>query len=221
MADTDKLLEALRNAQPSWTRVPNRNSEGYRSDVPTATPQNVKVHDRTDYQAPWPENTATAVESTTEEVATNETYSFRVAFEEFDNDAGTITIHIADGEINDEFPDGMSGSDDYFFTYSSALDGEEIYAIVTYDTDTLAITSRSLGHGIAVPDSTLGTLYVPIGFVDIDYDPSTGDPTDAFPHNRHCGDIRFELIFGTANGVPVVIPVAVVSEIVEVPFPDA
>jgi hypothetical protein len=117
-----------------------------------------------------------------------------------DVDAGTAKIHVGYGEINDTPPDGMTGDDDYFLTIS--VDGTEIWAVVTYDTSTLEITSRSLNFGASVPASTFGTLYIPIGFVDISYDPATGKIKEVNPHNRQCGDINISFVYGSANAAP-------------------
>jgi hypothetical protein len=92
----------------------------------------------------------------------------------------------------------MTGADDYILTITD--DGTEIYAIVTYDTSNLAITSRTLAFGASVPSNTYGTLYVPIGFVDITT--SGGKITAVNPHNRQCGDINICFEYGIANGYP-------------------
>jgi hypothetical protein len=92
----------------------------------------------------------------------------------------------------------MTGADDYILTITD--DGTEIWAVVTYNTTTLAITSRSLAFGPSVPDNTWGTVYVPIGFVDITR--ANGKITEVSPHNRHCGDINIEFVYGAMNGVP-------------------
>jgi hypothetical protein len=137
-------------------------------------------------------------------------YSFELELDSIDTEAYTIDIHVGYGEINDTPPDGMTGADDYIFTIPGAADGTEFYAVITYDTDTLAITSRTLAFAASVPDSDLGTLNVGIGFVDISYD-GDGKITEVNPHNRYCGDINLQLSYGVFNGAPALFPVPILG----------
>jgi hypothetical protein len=155
---------------------------------------------RSEFQAPFPLPVATDVTQDVSTANANE-YSFELELKKIDPQAYTILIHVGYGEINDTPPSGMTGADDYVLTIPGAADGTEIYAVVTYDTDTLDITSRSLGFDFSVPDSTLGILYIPIGFVDITYGP-TGAISEVSPHNRHCGDINISFVYGAANAAP-------------------
>lgn len=103
---------------------------------------------------------------------------------------GNVTMVY--GEINGLAPTEMSGGNDYTFTVAA---GNEVYAIVTYDTSTLAITSRTIGWGGSVPDSSSGILYIPLGYVNI-------SGTTISPHNRQCGDINICFSYGDDNGQP-------------------
>jgi len=173
LENAEELDRALREAEPPWKRDGGgiRGLNPRRTGTPPPTevtggryPIEIKQSTET---PPFP--ATDPVQQTTEEseeatAATNE-YSFELELESIDNESGSVEIHVGYGEINDAPPDGMTGADDYFLTISG--DGTEIYAVVTYDTDTLDITSRSLAFGSSVPDSIFGTLYVPIGFVDL------------------------------------------------------
>lgn len=121
--------------------------------------------------------------------AGTEHYSFQIV--DASDDSGP-KILIYDGQINDELPSGMGG-DNYIL---GASNGMEIWAIITYDTTTFAITSRTLGFSGG--DDTLGTLHILIGGVAIDSEGTVK------PYNAHCGDIHFTFDFGGLNGQPAV-----------------
>lgn len=206
MADADDIYQALRDARPSWSLAeathhtpeqPVDKTNIRRWDLPTLTTIETPTVETISSSIPTPED-VTATQ-------TNE-YSFELEVASINTDDGQVDIHVGYGEINDTPPTGMTGADDYTLTIS--LDGTEIYAIITYDTDTLEITSRSLAFGSSVPDSTFGTLYVGIGFVDINYDPDTGKISEVNPHNRHCGDINVSFLYGAANAAPAVFTLA-------------
>lgn len=74
----------------------------------------------------------------------------------------------------------------------------EVWLVVTYDTTTFDITSRSIG--LSGDDNVLGTLYILIGGASVSTD-SNGNSTVA-PYNAHCGDIFFTFDFGGLNGKP-------------------
>lgn len=200
--EKQKVNDALRAARPSWE------IEGaFHRPPPPVDRTNIKrwddYQDRavSKYETPDPVVTSTTQEDVPPAPPTNE-YSFELQLSSIDQDAFTIDIHVGYGEINDTPPDGMSGADDFIFTIPGADDGVEIWAEVDYDTDTLDITGRTLNFGTSVPDTTFGTLYVPIGFVDISYDGITGAITEVDPHNRQCGDVNISLVFGDLNGAP-------------------
>ncbi len=198
-------IEALRNAKPSFLSTPNRNASGLskqdRSFGPFVPSEPQSRHSQ--FQADFPVVDDAVVADTSGSTNANE-YSFELEVKQIDPRAYTIDIHVGYGEINDTPPDGMTGADDYVLTIAGAADGTEIWAVVTYDPNSLAITSRSLNFGFTVPDSTLtstiGTLYIPIGFVDINYNSRTGAITSVDPHNRQCGDINIAFIYGAVNG---------------------
>lgn len=122
-----------------------------------------------------------------------------------DDDFGAVvTIH--DGEVNGEVPTGM-GTDDFFLNVN--FDGAFINLIVTYNTTDLSITSLTFAVESDVADPTLGTFRVEIGRVFLDFDSNTGKVTNVSTVNTQCGDINFQLIFGSLNGQPSIIPIAV------------
>jgi hypothetical protein len=73
-------------------------------------------------------------------------YSFMME-DATDNEGAKVLIH--DGEVSanggdGQLPPGM-GNDDYILPVNA--DGDDVWVEVTYDTDTLAITSLSIGTG--------------------------------------------------------------------------
>jgi len=220
--DTDtgeQALDDLREATPAWIDQPQPGAAGFKA--PNSSDQAIQYphlfSNKSDYTAPFPETLPAdqVIETTTAADQTNE-YSFELELDSIDTEAYTIDIHVGYGEINDTPPDGMTGADDYILTIPGAADGTEIYAVVTYNTDTLAITSRSLGFNFSVPDSTFGTLYVPIGYVDIAYAPTTGAITEVNPHNRHCGDINVAFVYGIVSAARAVFTLQQLSDPVAV-----
>lgn len=199
----EQLLRDLINVSPEWLKQPQPGAHGFVSPkLPDQPTYPHSFSNKSDYTAPFPEAITEdqVIAAATPEENTNE-YSFQLDVDFIDAKDYTVNIHVGYGEINDTPPDGMTGADDYILFIPGANDGTEIYAVVTYDTTTLAITSRSLAFGFSVPDSTLGTLYIPIGFVDITYD-EHGTITGADPHNRQCGDIQLGFLYGAMNGAP-------------------
>jgi hypothetical protein len=157
----------------------------------------VAPSNRHHYQAPFPETPA-AEETTTQPGTDTEfgIYSFRL---ENQTDDEGVKVLIRDGMVNGVTPTGM-GNDDYILPI--ALDGDNVWVEVTYDTTTLTITSASLNTGTGIPDSTLGTAFLLIGYVNWDTNPNTGGPENVIPHNTQCGDINIGFIYGALNGAP-------------------
>lgn len=206
--DDNTIEKIMRDTQPRWLedgfglRGPQRPTPVPRGD----TPQNVSPEGRWPLrvqlsQSELPEDAPQVIEQTTQEVAasTNEGYQFQFLFDSIDGDIGsqTVDILILDGEVNGTFPSGMTGADDYTVTLTTA--GSEVYVVQTYNTSTLVFDTPTIAFGASVPDSTFGTLYVPLGFVDWDYDPDTGAIINVVPRNRQCGDINIALVFGAYN----------------------
>lgn len=133
-------------------------------------------------------------------------YSFRFmdATEVVDGEASNKVL-VLDGKINGTLPAGM-GSDEYVLDLDTPEDSC-IYAGATFDPDTLAITSRFLGVSTAsaYPESRIdeggGFLYWLLGFTYFD-----GDGTFRM-RNTLLGDINFELVYGSMNGAPALLPV--------------
>ncbi len=207
-----KLMDILRAAHPDWLDRPQPGAEGLQSapgDIATRWSGEQGVFNETDYQAPFPENVNTETTTALTPTAANlNEYSFELELDSIDSEAFTIDIHVGYGEINDTPPDGMTGADDFILTIPGAADGTEVYAIITYDTDTLDITSRTLAFDFSVPDPTFGVIYWPIGFIDITYN-TDGSIDKVNPHNRQCGDMKFEFGLIPFNGAPGIAPIVV------------
>lgn len=138
------------------------------------------------------------------------------SFELEDDSSPTVpSVIIKDGEINGETPIGM-GTDEYNLT--GLYDGCFINCIITYDSDTLEITSTTFAVAADVPDSSLGVLYIEIGRVYFDYNVE-GHVVNFTAVNTQCGDINFQFVYGALNGQPAVLPVAVYGDWVAVPVP--
>jgi hypothetical protein len=221
MTERDKILKALRDAKAPW----QSDGLGVRgTPIKHGTPLAVSPDGRyplrvesTSFQPSFPEASNTVETAATDDSGSSNAneYSFELEVDSIDNgDTPSVDIHVGYGEINDTPPTGMTGADDYVLTIS--IDGTEIWAVITYDTSTLAIISRALAFGASVPASTFGTLYVGIGFVDIAFN-GDGKITEVNPHNRQCGDINFDLITGELNGAPALYPIAILSNAVPIP----
>jgi hypothetical protein len=113
----------------------------------------------------------------------------------------TNKVFVADGKISGEFPSGM-GTGEYILDLDDPADAL-IYAGVTFDPTSLAITSRFLGVSGSgdFPESRVdavdgGFLYWLLGFTFFDED-------DAFRivMNR-TGDIEVIFSYGGNNGQP-------------------
>jgi hypothetical protein len=102
------------------------------------------------------------------------------------SDEGAAKVLIFDGQVfgpNDSgtLPDGM-GNDDYILDVN---DADEIWLVITQDTDSNDVTSISINHGSSTPDDIDGTRYVTIGAVSIDF---TNAVPAVFCANFLCGD---------------------------------
>jgi hypothetical protein len=121
-----------------------------------------------------------------------------------DGDVVSNKVFVADGKINGEFPDGM-GTSEYILDLADPADSL-IYAAVTFDPTTLAITSRFLGVSGSgdfpesrVEDATHGFLYWLLGFTFFDAD-------DAFRIvMKRVGDIEVIFSYGAVSGQPALI----------------
>lgn len=71
---------------------------------------------------------------------------------------GSNLIRVIYGTISGEPPSGMSEGDDPPYTLT-ASGTKSVYAIVTINTSTGAITSRSLGHATSVPSDSDSTFF--------------------------------------------------------------
>jgi hypothetical protein len=116
---------------------------------------------------------------------------------------------VVAGKVNGEFPDGMSLDTDYILSLEEEA-WQEILLIVTYDPDTLEITSRTLDVSDDPDDSSDGTLIVAIADIYITYD-GAGKPVVTIDQ-KIVGDLDFSLIYGALNGAPALYAVQVVGK---------
>lgn len=114
-------------------------------------------------------------------------------------------VFVADGKINGTFPSGM-GTSEYTLDLDNPADSL-IYAGATFNPETLALTSRFLGvsDSPGFPESRVdeegGFLYWLLGFTFFDVD------DDFRVVMTRVGDINFELVYGSMNGRPALLPV--------------
>jgi hypothetical protein len=216
--DTEALLAALAYAEPAWLKDPQPNAEGYQPPQfnPSESSGPSFAGNKTDYPAPFPEAvTEDVTEQTPQDLGPQPEYSFELEFDKINKD-GTVSIIINYGEINFAPPDDMSP--DEVFTFDLDTSDEEIWVQVVYDTTTLEITGRTLEYGPTLPDSTLGTLIVPIGYVTWDTD-SKGNKTNISVHNRQCGDIKVAFLYGALNGAEALFSLRMYDDGLAVPPP--
>ncbi len=109
-----------------------------------------------------------------------------------------LKVQVTDGKINGEFPAGM-GFGNYILDVAEES-FQEVYAIVTFDSETLDISSRTLGVSNSPPDSEDGTAIIPIADLQVTYD-GDGNPILAI-EQIEVGDINFDFLYGQVNGQP-------------------
>jgi hypothetical protein len=131
-------------------------------------------------------------------------YSFQLENASEGDDA---KVRIMDGEVNGEVPDGM-GTDDYVI---DTHDGGKVTLIITYDNNTLEITSKTFAVYDEIPDAELGVFYIEIGATFVDHDES-GHIKEFTTVNTQCGDINFNMIYGAFNGNPAIVPVNIFGD---------
>jgi hypothetical protein len=192
-SEQKKLADALR-APPSW----QTDGLGIKGPQPATSPApSVDVNRRSDQPVgsitrPFDPDPAPAAESTVTQAPVtvdDNNYGFKMiaSGKKDDND-----VRFIDGFVNGVLPTGM-GNDDFTLTFGG--DGYQAWVEVTYDPSTLAITSRTINQGPAIPASTLGDAFLLLGDVSI---------TDGIlvPRHAQCGDINIGFVFGDVNGTP-------------------
>lgn len=138
-------------------------------------------------------------------------------------------VQVMAGKVNGEFPDGMLIDDDPPFKLDITND-TTLVVQATFDPATLVINSRTCFESDDVDDSTvtstLGTLNFLIGYAQIQYD-GFGNPIEVTTQNNFVGNMNFELVYGSLNGKPAILPVTTYplgtvgdSNFVEVPIPE-
>lgn len=207
-----ELERALREAKPSFLK----DGMGIRGPFGEGARQSTNDVRHTDFplgsidrgarQPPFPEVDPEASPITTAKSVPD------VAFFLSNASVGdTKKVKVRDGKIKGTFPAGM-GFDNYVLTLTNP-DDSLIYAGITFNAQTLEITSRFLGVSdsatfpVSRIDEPVGTepsvgfVYWLIGF--------TYTKDDVFKIlNTRVGDINFELVYGANNaGKPALLPV--------------
>lgn len=118
-------------------------------------------------------------------------------------------VQVMAGQVNGEFPDGMLIDNDPPFKLD-ITDDTTIVVQVTFDPETLAISSRTCFESDDPDDSTvtdlLGTLNFLVGYAQIELD-SHSNPAAVTTQNNFVGNMNFELVYGALNGQPALLPV--------------
>lgn len=197
----ERILQALRDAQPSSLRKTP-------AVVIAAAPRQLEWGNGSVFRGQRADpfaSAATQVEEQTGATIGNISFLLRNASIVV---AGVPTkrVKVFDGKINGQYPSGM-GFGNYILTISTPSDAI-IYAGLTFNPTTLAITSRFLGVSTAaafpisrVDSATEGFLYWQIGFTYL-------DANGAFTiWQTKLGNIDFAFTYGAFNGAPALLPV--------------
>lgn len=205
-SSSSSLTEAFRNAKPSFLQNQNRRIEGRYGDTffkRTDFPEGVIT--RQPRQPFFPE---TQIEDISQAAAASVPNIAFILSNASTTTAGVVTrkVKVFDGKINGVFPSGM-GFNNYVLTLSTPADSL-IYAGTTFDPRTLELNSRFLDVKKAadfpesrVESDSAGFLYWLLGFTYI-------DAQGAFKIvNVKTGDINFQLVYGSQNGQPALLPV--------------
>lgn len=200
----ERILQALRDAQPSRLRNPP-------AIVIAGAPQRLEWGqgnvNRNRPADPFTEPASEVTEQTAESIP-------NIAF--IVSDASTFEgtppvesnkVLVADGKIKGDYPAGMPSGNTYVIDLSNPADSL-IYAGITFNPTTLAITSRFIGTSDAagypesrVESATEGFIYWLLAFTYFDTD-------GAFQVvNARVGNINFEITYGSLNGKPALLPV--------------
>jgi hypothetical protein len=123
---------------------------------------------------------------------------------------------------------GYDGRNPPLYFKLDITDNTTICAEITFNPDTLVITSRTVfesddpNHSVITDAVTgpppggsgppaapaQGTFIFVIGYAQIGYD-AEGIPEIVYTQNNFVGNINFEFVYGAFNGVPAILPVAV------------
>lgn len=127
-------------------------------------------------------------------------------------------VEVADGKINGQFPSGMGGpgSDPFILDITDPADCI-IYAEITFNAESLEITSREINQSPAgsIPESGIdggtGSFIVMLGFTFFDSD----DEWRII--NTHLGNIDFVISYASNLGKPALVALPAYSPYMDIP----
>lgn len=218
MTLAEKLVQAMRESQPDW-----RVDGGVRGKQETVVQRSAvldfasaKITER----ATQGEIPAFKPTPLPDRAAQSSASALKLPFAlTLKKSGGVVKVKVRDGYVNGVFPTGM-GSDNYELTITNPADAI-IYAIMTYNPDTLAVLSTDLGVStaadfpaseIVTTPAPLATVVVQIGFVYVQDDKPV-------VLNSIAGDINYALIYGARNGAPAMLPVKTYTDWIALPTP--
>lgn len=201
-----RILEELRKTKPANLQDPNR-----LRDPRVVVAQDTRAMEWNSRVERFPKQPPFPPAEETQSVEQTAAIFLNIAFQLTDasnivGDTPNNRVKVFDGKINGDYPIGM-GFGNYILDLSNPEDAI-IYAGITFNPTTLVITSRFLGESTAsafpesrVESATEGFIYWQLGFTFFD-----GNGTFTVWQTM-LGNIDFELVYGSFNGRPALLPV--------------
>lgn len=217
----ERIMDALRKAQPSFVRNPPGQNITVAGSPSAAIQGRFGASGLEFEQKKWNQagvkrtraDIFTPPEAEPEQQATGESVP-KIAFIvsnatvfEGDPPVESNKVLVKDGKINGNYPTGMPSNDTYTIDLADPADSL-IYAGITFDPTTLAINSRFLGVSDSanfpesrVESDTSGFIYWLLAFTYFDVDGNFKVV------NSRVGDINFSFSYGASGGAPALLPV--------------
>lgn len=201
----DDVLRYLREAKPSFLRDGFGLRGPHSPNIKRQTDFSQGAVNRQQIQNQFPPDDATETTQGASAESVPKITFICIDVSTSEDDVTTYKVHVADGEINGVLPVGM-GNEDFVLTLADPTDAF-VYAYVTFNPETLAITSRTVAAS-SVDDVPESRVDEGGGFLVYILAEAFKDDNDQFQViNRRLGDINFELVYGSMNGFPALLPV--------------
>lgn len=199
------MLEVLRDAKPSFLRDGFGLRGPHSPNIKRQTDFGQGSVNRQQIQNEFPGEDAQTVQQSSGAESVPKITFICTDVSTSEAEVTTYKVHVADGEINGELPVGM-GDEDFVLTLADPTDAF-VYAYVTFNPETLAITSRTVAAS-SVDDVPESRVDEGGGFLVYILAEAFLDDAGLFQViNRRVGDINFEFAYGALNGLPALLPV--------------